>query len=142
MKFSDILGNEGVKQRLRQMVASDKIPHALLFEGPEGIGKLAMARAFAQYVHCQHPTADGEPCGECPSCLQYQTFNQPDTFFVFPIYKRKSGRDSYCDEFIEEWNEKLDAFAAENLDSPWFGALALIVLFAFGCWGVSYFSKK
>lgn len=107
MKFSDILGNEGVKQRLRQMVASDKIPHALLFEGPEGIGKLAMARAFAQYVHCQHPTADGEPCGECPSCLQYQTFNQPDTFFVFPIYKRKSGRDSYCDEFIEEWNEFL-----------------------------------
>ncbi len=45
-------------------------------------------------------------------------------------------------KFIEEWNEKLDAFAAENLDSPWFGALALIVLFAFGCWGVSYFSKK
>ena len=107
MKFSDILGNEGVKQRLRQMVASDKIPHALLFEGPEGVGKLAMARAFAQYVHCQHPTADGEPCGECPLCLQYQTFNQPDTFFVFPIYKRKSGRDSYCDEFIEEWNEFL-----------------------------------
>ena len=34
------------------------------------------------------------------------------------------------------------AFAAENLDSPWFGALALIVLFAFGCWGISYFSKK
>lgn len=45
-------------------------------------------------------------------------------------------------KIIEDWNEKLNSFAAENLDSPWFGALALIVLFAFGCWGVSYFSKK
>ena len=38
MKFSDIAGNESVKQRLRDMVASDRIPHALLLEGPEGIG--------------------------------------------------------------------------------------------------------
>ena len=45
-------------------------------------------------------------------------------------------------KFIEDWNDKLNSFAAENLDSPWFGALALIVLFAFGRWGISYFSKK
>lgn len=107
MKFSDILGQETVKQRLRSMAESGRIPHALLLEGPEGVGKLAMARAFAQYLHCSHPTDDGEPCGQCPSCIQYQTFNQPDTFFVFPIYKKKSGKDSFCDEFIEEWNEFL-----------------------------------
>ena len=45
-------------------------------------------------------------------------------------------------KFIESLNDKLNALAAQNLDSPWFGALALIVLFAFGCWGISYFSKK
>ena len=67
MMFSDIVGQESVKQRLRQMVDADRIPHALLLEGPEGVGKLGLARAFAQYVHCEHRTADGEPCGECPS---------------------------------------------------------------------------
>ncbi|HIR38209.1 MAG TPA: DNA polymerase III subunit delta, partial [Candidatus Limisoma gallistercoris] len=45
MKFSDILGQETVKQRLRSMAESGRIPHALLLEGPEGVGKLAMARA-------------------------------------------------------------------------------------------------
>ncbi len=111
MKFDDILGHDNVKQRLRKMAAEDKIPHALLFEGPEGIGKLAMARAFAQYLHCQNPTGDGNPCGLCPSCLQYRTFNQPDTFFVFPIYKKKSGKDSFCDDFAGEWEE----FLSENI---------------------------
>ena len=105
MRFSDIVGQESVKQRLRQMVDADRIPHALLLEGPEGVGKLGLARAFAQYVHCEHRTADGEPCGECPSCRQYETGNQADTFFVFPIFKRKSGSPSYCDEFMDEWNE-------------------------------------
>ena len=52
MRFSDIVGQESVKQRLRQMVDADRIPHALLLEGPEGVGKLGLARAFAQYVHC------------------------------------------------------------------------------------------
>ena len=104
------------------MVASDRIPHAILFEGPEGIGKLAMARAFAQYLHCQNPTPDGNPCGKCPSCVQYQTFNQPDTFFVFPIYKKKAGRDSYCDEFAEEWNEFLSGHLYAGF-STWVGIL-------------------
>lgn len=105
MKFSDILGHEDVKARLRTIATNGRIPHALLFEGPEGIGKLAMARAFAQYLHCQNKTEDGDSCGHCPSCIQYQTNNQPDTFFVFPIFKKKSGRDSYCDDFLEEWIE-------------------------------------
>ncbi len=109
MKFSDIIGHEEVKSRLRDMVSSQKIPHALLFEGPEGIGKLAMARAFAQYVHCMNPMR-GDSCGKCPSCIQYQTHNQPDTFFEFPIYKKKNKTVSYCDEFLDEWNE----FLGEN----------------------------
>ena len=50
MKFSDIPGHDDVKRRLRAMVNADRIPHALLLEGIEGIGKLALARAFAQYV--------------------------------------------------------------------------------------------
>lgn len=107
MKFSDIAGNESVKQRLRDMVATDRIPHALLLEGPEGIGKLAMARAFAQYIHCQNKTPDGEPCGVCNACLQHRTFNNADLFFVYPIFKGSGSKDYYCDDYIEEWREFL-----------------------------------
>jgi len=107
MKFSDIPGHEDVKRRLRSMVVSDKIPHALLFEGIEGIGKLAMARAFAQYVHCTEKTPDGEPCGHCDSCLQHATFNHPDLFYVFPIYKKGSEQTAFCDEYLPEWHQFL-----------------------------------
>lgn len=58
MKFKEIPGNEICKQRLIDMVDNDRIPHALLLEGPEGIGKLAMARAMAQYIHCTNKQSD------------------------------------------------------------------------------------
>lgn len=107
MRFTDIPGHESVKDRLRAMVAADRIPHALLLEGPEGIGKLAMARAFAQYVHCQNRTPEGEPCGECQACRLHESNNHPDLFYAFPIFKRKSDSESYCEEFLDEWHEFL-----------------------------------
>lgn len=43
---------------------------------------------------------------------------------------------------IDEWNEKLNSFFTNNFDSPFFGTVALFVLFAFGCWIISYSNKK
>ena len=106
MKFSDIPGHDDVKRRLQAMADSDKIPHAILLEGMEGVGKLSMARAFAQYVHCQN-RHDGEPCGVCPSCLQHQSNNHPDLFYSFPVFKNSS-ENVYSDEYITEWNEFLN----------------------------------
>ena len=51
MKFSDISFHGNAIDRLRRMADEDRIPHAILIDGPEGIGKFALARAFAQYVH-------------------------------------------------------------------------------------------
>ena len=87
MKFCDIPGHEHAKERLRSMADSGRLPHALLLEGPAGIGKLALARAFAQYIHCTARTPDGEPCGVCPQCVQHSTFNHIDTIFSFPVVK-------------------------------------------------------
>ena len=50
MKFSEVIGQQDVKNRLMQMVAEHRVPHALLFCGPEGCGKMAMALAFASYL--------------------------------------------------------------------------------------------
>ena len=106
MKFNDIYSHDSAKGRLRDMIDGDRIPHAILLEGPAGIGKMALARATAQYIHCEN-RKDGDSCGQCPSCLQHQSFNHIDTHFVFPIIKKKSGQPTYCDDFIDEWRDYL-----------------------------------
>lgn len=106
MKFSDIPSHEAAKERIRAMVDTDRIPHALLLDGPAGIGKFSLARATAQYIHCEN-RHNGDSCGECPSCRQHMSFNHIDTHFVFPIVKKKSGSASYCDDFIDEWRDFL-----------------------------------
>lgn len=92
------------------MVNSDKIPHALLFDGPAGSGKFALARALAQYIHCQNRTPSGDSCGKCPACQQHQTFNHIDTIFSFPVVKR--GSVTISDDYAEEFRHLLS-------DSPY-----------------------
>lgn len=109
MKFNDIPGHESVKTRLRQMADSQRLPHALLLEGPAGIGKLSLARAFAQYIHCEHPTADGEPCGHCQPCLLHQSMNHIDTTFIYPVVKTDGMNTAPISaDFHNEWLEYLD----------------------------------
>lgn len=102
MKFSDIPSHADAKEKLRHMIDSNHIPHALLLEGPEGIGKFALARAAAQYLHCEN-RQDGDSCGKCPACLQHQAFNHIDTHFIFPVVNK----DRISDDYIGEWREFL-----------------------------------
>lgn len=114
MKFSDIIGNNEAIGRLRSLVDSDKIPHALLLEGPAGVPKLALAQATAQYIHCTN-RQNGDSCCRCPSCLQHQSFNHVDTHFSFPIFK-KSGKVTYCNDYLEEWKKFLSESPIENYE--------------------------
>lgn len=104
MKFSDIIGQDGVKERLRSMADSDRQPHALLLHGPAGVGKLAMALALAQYVHCRNPH-NGDSCGVCPSCIQHRSLNNADMYFSFPYVKKKSEGLSVCADYAAAWRE-------------------------------------
>lgn len=106
MKFSDITGHDNVKDRLRTMVDEDRMPHALLLSGPAGVGKLALARALAQYVHCTSRSG-GDSCGVCPSCLQHQSFNNADMHFTFPYVKKKSEGLIECADYAAPWREFL-----------------------------------
>lgn len=128
MRFSDIPGHDEVKHRLRSMADTGKLPHALLLEGPPGTGKFALARAFAQYIHCERHTAEGDSCGQCPSCRQHDSFNHIDTIFSFPVVKKDKLKisDDYISEFrglmeeclfmnFEKWLIRLDNINAQPL---------------------------
>jgi DNA polymerase-3 subunit delta' len=98
--FREIIGQEATKQLLRQSVREGRIPHAQLFAGIAGIGKLQLALAYAQYLNCPHRTEE-DSCGVCPTCLQFEKLQHPDLHFVFPIV----GSDEVCDSFLEPWRE-------------------------------------
>src|SRR3984957_13631775 len=66
MGFSEYIGNVRVVAALRGMLAGDRVPHALLFSGPRGVGKFTLARMFAQAANCQRLRDDF--CGECDPC--------------------------------------------------------------------------
>jgi len=100
--FSSIIGQEAIKQRLIAAVQEQRIPHALLLCGGEGIGKLPLAIAFAQYVCCEHRTAT-DSCGSCPSCVKFAKLAHPDLHFVFPIIKPEGKQSVVCDDFVAEF---------------------------------------
>ena len=83
MQFSEIIGQEHLKNHLTKSADSGRIPHAQLFVGPEGSGTLATAIAYAQYILCKN--TDGENEGVNESCnLKFSNLTHPDLHFVYP----------------------------------------------------------
>lgn len=115
MQFKDIVGQDDVKKRLLASVHDGFIPHAQLFCGPEGVGKLPLALAYAQYLNCEDQQ-NGEPCGKCPSCVKYNHLAHPDLHFVFPIIKKAAKKKEVCDDYITEWREFLGRNIYFNLN--------------------------
>ena len=74
MTFDAITGHQQQKNILLRALSSQRVAHAYLFEGPDGIGKRMMALAFARALFCQNGTG----CGECPACLKVASHNHPD----------------------------------------------------------------
>ena len=104
MFFRDIIGQEEIKQRLIQNVHENKIAHAQLFCGGEGVGKLPLAIAYARYISCLNPSNE-DACGKCPNCIKFNHLAHPDLHFIFPVVKKKSTKDVVSDDYIAEWRE-------------------------------------
>ncbi len=102
MLFNKVVGQTKVKSDIIAMALANKVPHALLFLGPEGSGGLATALAFSQYLLCDTPT-EQDSCGTCSSCQKAAKLIHPDLHFVFPVM----GRNVVSDHFLPQWREAM-----------------------------------
>ena len=102
MLFKDIAGHKKIKEKLIYTIKNKRVSHALLFDGPEGNGKLALAIAYAQYLSCTNKK-ENDSCGECPSCKKYRKLIHPDLHFVYPVVKTKKTTKPVSDDYIKEW---------------------------------------
>lgn len=121
MQFKDVIGQDEVKQRLRLSVMEGRIPHAQLFTGAAGAGKLPLALAYAQYIACPNRT-EHDSCGTCPTCLQFKHLQHPDLHFAFPIVKTDGG--DTCNDFMPQWRQQLLTQPYFDLDD-WYRTLGV-----------------
>ena len=79
-KFTDIVGQEQLKEHLQNAIAMNKVSHAYIINGERNAGKEFIAKVFAMALQCEKKEA--EPCGECHSCKQALSNNQPDIIYI------------------------------------------------------------
>jgi DNA polymerase-3 subunit delta' len=110
MLFSQILGQDYIKNHLTKSASSGRIPHAQLFVGPEGCGTLAMAIAYAQSILCHN--TDGENTNGNESCnLKFNSISHPDLHFIFPTVTTEDVKTKPKSvDFMADWRK----FVAKN----------------------------
>ena len=121
MQFSDVVSQTVLASRLRDGARSGKVAHAQLFAGPEGSGALALARAYARFLHCHSPAAD-DACGICSSCVAHAKLQHPDLHWAFPFFKKDGGGKSVSDPFQVQWRESMIETAYFGLED-WLGKI-------------------
>ena len=87
MSFASIKGQEVAITNLKNFIKTGKVPPAMIFYGPAGIGKATAAIAFAKAINCQELGADFEPCDNCQSCRQIEAKTHPDIIFADYAYQ-------------------------------------------------------
>ena len=121
MRFADVAGHQVLASTWRNAVSSGRVAHAQLLDGPEGSGTLALARAYAQYLTCEQPSAD-DSCGVCKSCLTHRQLQHPDVHWCFPSFKADGADKATTEPHQKTWREALLASPSLGLED-WLEAL-------------------
>ncbi len=78
--YTQIIGHEGIIKHLQNAISAEKVSHAYIFNGEEGMGKKSLALAFAKTLQCMENK--GQPCKGCKSCMQSDSGNHPDVLWI------------------------------------------------------------
>lgn len=124
MKFSDIVGQNHLKNHLVNSVQKGRIPHAQLFIGPEGSGTLPMALAYAQYIICNNKGSENE--GGSAACnLKFDHLQHPDLHFVYPVATNDSIKsNATSDDFLSTWIDFLKETPYGSVND-WYEAIGI-----------------
>jgi DNA polymerase-3 subunit delta' len=130
MSFAQVIGQEGVKEHLVELVRLNRLSHALLFLGHEGSGALPMALAFAQYVVCEKVNGGeggtvvsdagaagammSDACGVCPSCVKARQLIHPDIHYSYPVIPKKAGDKPVSSDYSSEWRAFIGQYPYGN----------------------------
>ena len=98
--FESVVGQRALTTTLKNAIATQKLAHAYLFCGPRGVGKTTCARIFAKTINCMTPTADGEACNQCESCV---AFNEQRSY---NIHELDAASNNSVDD-IRQWVEQV-----------------------------------
>lgn len=96
--FDQFLGNERIVQALRSMLDRERVPSALLFTGPRGVGKFTLARMFAQAANCERLKDDF--CGECAHCQRIARLENIDQLLEAGLRERGESADAAAIERV------------------------------------------
>ena len=117
MNWDSLIGQEPLKKQLTELVLQNRLSHALLFLGKEGVGALPLAISFAQYLVCEKAVSANlsAPCGVCAACKKGSELVHPDIHFSYPTVTKKPGEKPIATDFIKEWREFMAQFPYGNL---------------------------
>ena len=138
MLFKDIIGQNGVKQHLIEMVQHNRLSHALLFLGKEGSGTLPLAMAFAQYISLLPPekttskeaslfeevietklpstvTEADDWMQKQPSFGKADQLVHPDIHYSYPVVSKKTGNPPLSTDYAGEWREFIHQMSYGNV---------------------------
>lgn len=122
-----IIGHDAVQSYLARSILQDRVSHAYLFTGPNGIGKSLVAREFAKALNCQSPKTplssmpllSDIACGECQSCRKMDSQNHPDFRVIAPdgmSIKIDQVREMQSEIFYQPYEGKWKVFVIDQAD--------------------------
>lgn len=103
MRFNQLVHQPQGLAQLRQMAATDRMPHANLLLAPSGSGGLPAALALATFLLCENRAGE-EACGSCRACRKSSKWVHPDLHFSFPTV----GSKVTSDHFLPQWRQALN----------------------------------
>lgn len=119
--FQDVIGHQDIISHMKNAFVMNKVSHAYILEGDEGMGKKMLSNCFIKLLQCENPSKD-EPCNMCEACILINSGNHPDVIYVKPTKKSGYGVSDVRDQMVKDihikpYRSKYKIYIIEEADT-------------------------